>query len=528
MSSAMQAPGKKRSVFVTILVVLFKILCTLFMLVTPLLGVWLASSLAAFLNGPIWAACLIGLALFPILPVLWDLLASWRARRKRARRAAEGKPAGEPFLRWWDRLILRTVFLNFLFIAVLLALYPQKGFTALSTRGDWMLAGSTESWAETTRKTLFKIAGSLEWLYEATREDPFRKFAEKQDDLPTPKPNEFADETSELDQDGKGKDDGSKPDDGQAKPGDKDQAKPDADKEAPDIANKPWPLAAKLHPAVRDMPASVETSIESVAKYLAEKEPHPFLRIKALHDYVADRIAYDAPALAAGKIPPQNAEKVFKERKGVCAGYARLMVALGKAINEHIVYVVGVSRDLGGDVGGGGHAWNAVEVWGKWYLIDTTWDAGTVKGDKFTKEYRTDYLFTPPAVFGYNHFPDKSDWQLRQKPLSRGQFMRQPVLAPAFFIDGFDLVEPQRSQITVGNEVVVRVTNPRGMFLLANLLPKGSTPGTKGVRCKVRHGTEERAQCAIAGPGTYQVWLFSNEQQHGSFDFVGQIEVNSR
>ena len=64
--------------------------------------------------------------------------------------------------------------------------------------------------------------------------------------------------------------------------------------------------------------------------------PHPAGRLKAAHDWVADRIAYDAPAYAVHKYPPQDAETVFARRVGVCAGYAELLAALGplRAIRE--------------------------------------------------------------------------------------------------------------------------------------------------------------------------------------------------
>jgi transglutaminase-like putative cysteine protease len=81
----------------------------------------------------------------------------------------------------------------------------------------------------------------------------------------------------------------------------------------------------------------VETSIDSVAKYIVSKETDPVLRVKALHDYVADRIAYDAESYFAGVYPPQDAETVFRTRKSVCAGYAQLLEALGKAAGVEIV-----------------------------------------------------------------------------------------------------------------------------------------------------------------------------------------------
>ena len=48
-----------------------------------------------------------------------------------------------------------------------------------------------------------------------------------------------------------------------------------------------------MHPLVRAIPAEAETSYDSVAKYIAEREDDPLQRVKALHDYVADRVAYD-------------------------------------------------------------------------------------------------------------------------------------------------------------------------------------------------------------------------------------------
>lgn len=72
----------------------------------------------------------------------------------------------------------------------------------------------------------------------------------------------------------------------------------------------------------------------------------------------------------------------------------------------YIVVVGGDARNDGGDVTGEGHAWNAARIGGHWVLLDATWDAGNVKGDRFEKDYGTEYLFAPPQVQGVTHFPD--------------------------------------------------------------------------------------------------------------------------
>ena len=78
-------------------------------------------------------------------------------------------------------------------------------------------------------------------------------------------------------------------------------------------------------PAVPVVPAEYASTPESVGYYFRESQPDPRLRVLAIHDYIADRVAYDDDALARG-VPRDDAdaEWVFEHRKGVCAGYANL------------------------------------------------------------------------------------------------------------------------------------------------------------------------------------------------------------
>jgi len=55
-----------------------------------------------------------------------------------------------------------------------------------------------------------------------------------------------------------------------------------------------------------------------------------------------------------------------------------------------------LSVDTKGELGA--HAWNAVQIKGKLYLIDVTWDAGSLKENKFSRDYSTGYLFLDPPL----------------------------------------------------------------------------------------------------------------------------------
>ncbi len=500
----------------TLLLAPLRLLWTLLVILTPLLGVWAASSLAAYHRGPVWLAALIGALLCPIWPLWWE----WRATQDVAARAAktpEGKTPARQRLTRWDRLVLRTLAINLTCLIALLAIAPKATFTALATRGDWMLEGRHSGSAQLARRALFTTAEGLEGLYNVARANPYLTMIDPASlarDRPKPQPNPaplpspapLPDQTPSPDQT-------TAPDRVDPQPVSRHVG------EAPQ-----WPLSAIPHPLLQTLPPQAEGDLDAIAAHIKAGEPDPFLRVKALHDFVATRISYDAVALAEGRYPPQDALTVLRDRTGVCAGYANLLAALAQRTGDEVVVVVGVSRDIGGAIAGGGHAWNAAKIEGKWYLIDATWDAGHVSGRTFTASYSTDYLFTPPEVFGNSHLPDEAEWQLREVPMTRGEFLRQPSLKAAFARDGLRLTSPTRSQTDVRGQAIVTLENPRRQRLLANLVPAGQQDGA---RCDVRGDTQVTITCPITQAGTYQVWMFSTDRGP-TYAFVGQVEVLAR
>jgi transglutaminase-like putative cysteine protease len=469
------------------LAIVFKVLAWALMVATPLLGVWLASSLAAYANARVSWVAVSGLLLFPVGPLAWVGISEWRRRARGVTR--------DHILTFGDRLVLRTLILNIGFLVVLIAARPKVAFIALSARGDWFLGEHHGKVAETTRRGAFKLAGALEWLYDATHPNPYEQYKpHDQTAKPTPTPAPTATTTTTA-----------------------------KNETAPPLETKPaWPSTHALHPIVTSIPPEEETSIESVGKYIAAHEQDPALRVKALHDYVANRTAYDGPAYRAGNIPIEDgdAEKTFERRLGVCAGYAQLLAALGKASGDEIVYVVGNVRTEDSPVDGAPHAWNGAKINGRWYLIDPTFDAGYLDGETFHKKYTSDYLFTPPDVFGVSHFPDDAAWQLRDKPISRGDFIRQPMMQPAFYARGMKLDAPDRSQVSVSGRFDVRLQNA-STYLLVDYRPLG---GGAGKNCRVDGFT--RATCDLPS-GKWDVLLFGNDSPSGSFEHLGTLEVNS-
>lgn len=495
------------------------------MVLVPLFGFWLASSLAAYQNASQWLALLGGLALFPLLPVGWELFFVWRRSKQ---------PPGKAILTRVDRLVLRTLVINGVFLAGMMWFASGTAIRALAVRGDWMLDGHDGPIATEARGLLLGLADRLD-RRRNTGESYGKSDAAPEDARPAPEEDRPA------------QDDGPRPEEPAAKaPGE-------------------WPLSREPDPLVTSIPESEQASALAVGRYFAARLDDKRRLVKALHDYVVLRLSYDQRALELiqasdfARVPSQEAEAVFAARTGVCEGYARLMAALGRAAGVEIAYITGYIRDaarraspadseatMKSALEGYSHAWNAVKLDGGWWLLDATWDDPT--GDRPQEEagkaeVDSTYLFTPPRLFALNHFPEETAWQLLERPLSLGDFVRQPMLSPRIGGLGISLLEPNRSQVTVSGSVRIVLDNPRGAMVSALARVDGDRGG-EGTRCEVTPSPEAIArsgagkdtrttiECELA-EGEHEVRLFAAPSRgpvQGSYtlDYVGSILVNSR
>ncbi|MCB9685306.1 MAG: hypothetical protein H6738_06195 [Alphaproteobacteria bacterium] len=203
----------------------------------------------------------------------------------------------------------------------------------------------------------------------------------------------------------------------------------------------PTPRALRPEPGVPrasvvGLPDEVQRDIEGLGATIARLEPERTDRLLAVHDWIATHIRYDVAALR-GPRPPQDAASVLQRGTAVCAGYANLAVALGRAAGLDVVYVDGVTQDEG-------HAWNAADVGGRWALFDVTWDAGVVAGDTFVPGYSDDWFDPPPERFRATHHPTDPSWQL-VLPESDAAFMARPRLGGGVVL--LDPVERRASEV---------------------------------------------------------------------------------
>ena len=488
--------------------IVLRILWALVVVTTPLLGVWLASSLATYWGGPRWAALAAGTFLFPVGPILWELWARQNRAAKNKRRAAKDLPPKKVWLKPSDRFVWRTLAINVLFVGVLVGVDPGAVFPALSTRGAWFLDGNEHPVAVRGRDAVHFAAGSLEWLYRLSNPNPYENLGEGDDDDdvdPEPTPEPVPEPTPEPVPD--------------PKPDPDPDPKPDSDPTPAPSFDK-WRQPAKLHPAVARAPTGKVTINELGRFFKTIKDPYE--RVRAMHDWVAEHISYDWPAIDDKTYPTkQSAKTVLAARRGVCSGYSNLMIALGKVTGDRMLYVTGYTRTENGELDDDvGHAWNAVMINRRWYLMDVTWDSGKQLGRPNGK-FRTTYFLTPPRAFLLDHFPDKTKWQLLKTPVSTGDFLRQPLMDAGSFAWGVSIAAPKTGRGTTTKNARITLGNPAGAFILA----KTTGPDAKVRDCTV-NPTKTTVDCKTPTTGRYRLKLYANHKRAGSYEYIGNVLVD--
>lgn len=120
-------------------------------------------------------------------------------------------------------------------------------------------------------------------------------------------------------------------------------------------------------------------------------------KVKALHDWVCNKVDYDYDNIGAKK--NHIDASIFLYDKSVCEGYSRGYALLLQAAGIEAYYVAS-----------GTHAWNVVKVGNLYFHVDTTWD------DQGEKPIRYTYFLISDSemkAFGGDH----ASWSLR-KPSS--------------------------------------------------------------------------------------------------------------
>lgn len=164
-----------------------------------------------------------------------------------------------------------------------------------------------------------------------------------------------------------------------------------------------------------------DAALSGLATQLTRGAPTDQEKARALYEWVATNIRYDAESFLAGRARARSASDVLRERVAGCDGYARLFEALAKDAGLEAVTVLGWAKGAGAKPGAfsaqPNHAWNAVKIDGQWRLLDATWGAGGFEGRTWVQRFNPHFFLTSPAEMVLSHFPVDAAWQLLDEPM---------------------------------------------------------------------------------------------------------------
>lgn len=126
--------------------------------------------------------------------------------------------------------------------------------------------------------------------------------------------------------------------------------------------------------------SGVVSQIRSTAYHDVNGQTKALELAMAAHDYLCDRLYYDSASYANYETTKDyrifSSAGAFLDSVGtgvVCEGYAKAFKVLCDNLGIPCILISGVVIQNGKQEG---HMWNGVQIDGKWYLTDVTWDDG--------------------------------------------------------------------------------------------------------------------------------------------------------
>lgn len=125
--------------------------------------------------------------------------------------------------------------------------------------------------------------------------------------------------------------------------------------------------------------AQVDSQVRTLLNSLNVSAASDYEKVKAIYDYICANVTYDHAHLNDNSYKHQfTAYGALVDGTSVCQGYALLFYRLALELGVDARLIAGTSK-------GEGHGWNILELGGRYYNADTTWDAGSTNYTYFLK-----------------------------------------------------------------------------------------------------------------------------------------------
>ena len=129
--------------------------------------------------------------------------------------------------------------------------------------------------------------------------------------------------------------------------------------------------------------------VDEVMESLELDDKSDYEKLVAIHDWLCDNVEYDSDG---GSDQRRTAYDAIVNGKAVCQGYSNALyrLLLEAGVDNRIVFGKGVESS-GATMP---HTWNIVDLYGKYYYVDVTWDDST---------HSRDYFVQPAGDFEKSH-----------------------------------------------------------------------------------------------------------------------------
>lgn len=225
-------------------------------------------------------------------------------------------------------------------------------------------------------------------------------------------------------------------------------------------------------------------STEDLAQKIQKDFSSDYERARAIYSWIALNIKYDYQAYLKppkvisfsyrteaekqnqiALIKEKTWQKAFTSRKAVCEGFTLLYERLASLVELKSEVIRGDSKRLLSDIGRensfSNHAWNIVEVDGKWLLLDVTWGQGYYDTNRKTmvNHFSSIYFDTDPKYFFAKHFPDSGRYLNRK--LNKDDFLNGPLIFDQTIVGDYEIMRPKSGiiQAKLGDRLLFQIKN---------------------------------------------------------------------
>jgi hypothetical protein len=170
-------------------------------------------------------------------------------------------------------------------------------------------------------------------------------------------------------------------------------------------------------------------------------------KFRAIYRWIADNIKYSHSRTS-------DASKVLRSKRAACIGYSSLLQQMCEAVNLQCETIEGWSKidqkEIGQKMNVPSHAWNAINLGGKWYLTDVTWATSyfDVLRRRMVKYFDTSYFLPSPEEFIKQHYPKEQKWQLMDTVAKKKWFRKTYVWYNTLHSSGISIVSPLKGRLS--------------------------------------------------------------------------------